>query len=144
MRKGHSYWLFLPGLALVGALICLHRDDVSANVQYYYSIATSVAFMLCLVVGAFFVGAIPRKARTKQAQIVCSIIGWPMFATFLALMAVCVWAMVDLDYPGYMLLIGFLWVLAHLTWKIFIHPTAKGLPPNYAATPGCEHGKRGY
>jgi hypothetical protein len=124
MRTRHSLWLFLPGWAVVVALIYFHVDY--GSIVYYGSIAKSVAFMLMLVAGAFAVGAIPRKARTKQAQIVCSIIGWPMFVTFLALMAICVWAMVDLDYPGYMLLIGFFWVLAHLTWKIFIRPTTKG------------------
>ena len=96
----------------------------------FYSIAKSFAFMLWLVGSAFVVGAIPRKPRTRQAQIVCSIIGWPMFVTFLALMAVSVWGMVDTGDFGYMLLIGFLWVLTHLIWKIFIHPTVKNSNSN--------------
>jgi hypothetical protein len=123
MRRRHAHLLFLLGLAVVvGSEIYLRFN--------YGSIARSVAFLLWLGASASFVGAIPRKARTQQAQIVCSIIGWPMFVTFLALMVVSVWGMVDTDGPGYMLLIGFLWVLAHLTWKIFIHPTIKGSNSN--------------
>jgi len=123
MRRRHTHLLFLLGLVVVVVAEIYFRVN-------YGSIARSVAFMLWLATSALFVGAIPRKARTQQAQIVCSIIGWPMFVTFLALMAVSVWGMVDSDDPGYMLLIGFLWILAHLTWKIFIHPTTRGSKSN--------------
>ena len=122
MRRRRAHLLFLLGLSVVAAEIYFRVN--------YGSIARSFAFMLWLVGSAFVVGAIPRKARTRHVQIVCSIIGWPMFIIFLALMGVSVSGMLDSDDPEYMLLIGFLWVLAHLTWKIFIHPTTKGSNSN--------------
>ena len=117
-RRKHARLLFLLGLAVfVGVEIYLRFN--------YGSIARSVALIIWLGASASYVGAIPRKARTQRAQIVCSIIGWPMFLTFLALMAVSVYGMWVFGSPEYLLLIGFLWVLAHLTWKLFIHPTIR-------------------
>ena len=110
------------GLAAIVAEICLYVS--------YPSIARHILFMLGLISSAYIVGAIPRKARTKQDQIVCSIIGWPMLLTFLALIAVSVRAMLEFGAPEYLLLIGFLWVLALLTWKLFLHPTTNGSNSN--------------
>lgn len=106
--------LSLLGLAIIVAEIYFRVS--------YPTIFSSVVTMLWLVTSARVVGAIPRKVRTQQAQIVCSSIGWPMLLTFLALMAVSVYGMLIFGSWEYMLLIGFLWVLAHLTWKIFINP----------------------
>jgi hypothetical protein len=121
MRKRHLHLLSLLGLAaLAGEIyLCIH----------YPAIGKTIGFMLWLIVSANAVGAIPRKARSRLAQIFCWAIGWPMLITFVGLMAFCVGYELTLDAPTLdipeLLLLGFLWVLAVLTWKIFISPTVK-------------------
>jgi hypothetical protein len=117
MNKRYAQLLSLLGVTIIIAEICFGIS--------YPSIARSIAFILWLVTSAIAVGAIPQKPRTQQDQRDYRIIGWPMFVFFLALIALCVYAMFALNAPEYLLLIGFLWVLAHLTWKIFIAPTTE-------------------
>jgi len=105
------------------ALLCL--TVVVATVYFdnrYLSILGTACFMFWLTRAATVVGQIPRPVRTRCEKIACWIIGWPMFATLLVLMAVSVYSMWVLNSPGWMLIIAFFWVLTHLTWKIFIDP----------------------
>jgi len=88
----------------------------------YLFMAGSAAFMLCLALGAVAVGKIPRRVRTRREKIACWIIGWPIFATLLVLMAVSVYMMWVLNAPEWVLIFAFLWVLTYLAWKVFIDP----------------------
>jgi hypothetical protein len=121
MRKRHVHRLFWLGLAALAGEIYLCVS--------FPAIGKSIGFMLWLIVSANAVGAIPRKARSRPAQIFCWVIGWPMLLVFMGLMAFCVGYEFTLDAPTLdipeLLLLGFLWVLTLLTWKIFIKPTVE-------------------
>jgi len=86
------------------------------------SIFRTAFFMFWLTGAATVVGQIPRRVRTPREKIVCWVIGWPMFATLLILMAYSVYSMWVLDAPEWLLIIAFFWVLTYLTWKVFIDP----------------------
>jgi hypothetical protein len=90
------------------------------NRQLY--IIGGAGYMLCLVFGAVLVGRIPRRLRSRRSQIVCWIVGWPMFTINLALMAASFREMLILNAPSWILIIAFFWVLTYLTWTIFIDP----------------------
>jgi hypothetical protein len=114
MTSGRINLISLLAMAAVGAEVYLHNR--------YLSIAVSTAAMLCLVLGAIVVGAIPRRMRTRREKIARWIIGWPIFMTNLALMVVSCHEMWVLNAPEWVLIFAFFWVLAYLTWKIFIDP----------------------
>ena len=88
----------------------------------YLFIAECAVFMLGFALGAVVVGQIPRPVRTRSQKIVCWIIGWPMFVTLVALMGLSVYMMWTLNAPEWLLIFAFFWVLAYLTWKVFIDP----------------------
>jgi hypothetical protein len=102
------------GFVAVGAEVYFHNC--------YLYIAVSSAFMLLLAFGAIVVGRIPRRMRTRPEKIACWIVGWPVFITNLALMAVSCREMWVLNAPEWVLIFAFFWVLAYLTSKVFIDP----------------------
>jgi len=116
MTRGRMNLLSLLAMIAFGA-------EVYFQSRYLF-IAVSAATMLCLVLGAIIVGQIPRRVRTRREKIVCWIIGWLMFATLLVLTAYSVYSMWVLNAPEWVLIFAFFWVLAYLTWKVFIDPNA--------------------
>jgi hypothetical protein len=114
MKSRHANLIYLWGLAVLVATMAFHNRHVE--------MAFNTVTMLLLALGAIVVGAIPRRVRTRREKIVSWIIGWPMFATFLVLMAASVYDMWVSNAPECVLLFAFFWVLAYLTWKVFIDP----------------------
>jgi hypothetical protein len=114
MTSRHFNFLVVLGWVAILAEVYFHN-------RYLY-VAGSFVFMMGLARGAVVIGQIPRRVRTRQEKIASWIIGWPMFATCLALMAVSCREMWVLNAPEWVLIFAFFWVLAYLTWKIFIDP----------------------
>jgi len=85
---------------------------------------TSALFILLLAGGAVIVGQIPRSPRPARAQLVLRIIGWPMFVVEVAMMFAGCRMMLLSQEPRWDEIIGYVWVLAYLTWKVVLYPNS--------------------